>query len=127
MMKIYLAGPIEGCSFDEIKVWRNYTRHQLSNYDCVEPRDNLIDSKEIFNSNKKDVENTDITFAFLPKNINFKRTSYGTIFEISYAYSIGKKVIIVSDDDYVHSHPVMKEIGVHFLTLDTAIKYLRNK
>lgn len=124
-MKIYLAGPIEGCSFDEIKVWRDYVKHHLFDYDCIEPRDNLIDSKEIFNSNKEDVQNADITFAFLPKNINYKRASYGTIFEISYAYSIGKKVIIVSDDEYVHNHPVMKEIGTHFLTLDTAIDCLK--
>ena len=126
-MKIYLAGPVEQCSVDEINLWRDYVKKRLLNYAIIEPEKNLISSKEIFKTNKRDVENTDITFAFLPKNINSRRVSYGTIFEISYAYSLNKEIIIVSDDFYVHNHPVMKEIGKHFNDLDFAISYLYNK
>lgn len=120
-MKIYLAGPIEQCSIDEIKVWREYAKKRLLNHQVIEPEENLISSKEIFKTNKRDVEESDIVFAFLPRNINSRRTSYGTIFEISYAHSLNKKVIIVSDDKYVHDHPVMKEIGEHFVNLDDAL------
>jgi len=123
-MKIYLAGPIEMCSTDEIKLWREYTKEKIHHHEFVEPRPNLTDSVEIFETNKFDVENTDMTFAFLPRNINARRSSYGTIFEISYAYALGKKVVIVSDDEYVHEHPVMKEIGEHFNTLDDALRML---
>lgn len=121
MMKVYLAGPIEKCSIDEIKVWRDYVKKRLSKYIIIEPEENLTDSTKIFQSNKRDVEKCDIIFAFLPENINYRRASYGTIFEISYAYSLNKKIIIVSDDNYVHNHPIMKEIGEHFVTLDAAI------
>ena len=126
-MKIYLAGPIEQCSIDEIKLWRDYLKKRLLNYEIIEPEKNLISSKEIFRTNKRDVENADITFVFLPKKINERRPSYGTIFEISYAYTLDKEIIIVSDDEFVHSHPIMKEIGNHFNDLDSAIDYIYNR
>ena len=65
-----------------------------------------------------------MVFAYLPKGVNDRRPSYGTIFEISYGHALNKEIAIISDDEFVHNHPVMKGVGSHFRCLDNAIRYL---
>ena len=126
--KVYLAGPIEGCSDDEITLWRKESKKWfIEGVKAISPM--VIDSKftsEIITQNFYDVSKCDVILAYLPKCISDRRCSYGTICEIAWAYAKQKPVVIVSDDPYVHSHPVIREIGVHFDELNTAIEYINH-
>lgn len=123
---VYLAGPMEGCSDDEILVWRRAAT--LSFEDGIKAISPVrIDStltSAIITQNQYDVSTCDVTLAYLPKCISDRRCSYGTICEIAWAHAQNKPVVIVSDDPYVHEHPVIQEIGVHFDELNTAIEYI---
>ena len=121
-MKIYLAGPIEICSEDEILVWRNYVENKLKgSFEIIIPKYHLGSDSEIFENTKTNVEECDIVFAHLPKAINERRASYGTIFEVAYGFAINKRVIVISDDEFVHKHPVMNQISEMFYSLDAAL------
>ncbi len=121
-MKIYLAGPIEICSEDEILVWRNYVENKLKDsHDIITPKYHLGGDSEIFENTRTNVEECDIVFAHLPKAINQRRASYGTIFEIAYGHALKKRILIISDDEFVHKHPVMNQISEMFYSLDAAV------
>ena len=120
-MKVYLAGPIEICSEDEILVWRNYVETKLGNFDIITPKYHLGSDSEIFENTKTNVEECDIVFAHLPKAINERRASYGTIFEVAYGHALKKRVIVISDDEFVHNHPVMNQISEMYYSLDAAL------
>ena len=121
-MKIYLAGPIEICSEDEILVWRNYVENKLKgSFEIIIPKYHLGSDSEIFENTKTNVEECDIVFAHLPKAINERRASYGTIFEVAYGHALKKRVIVISDDEFVHKHPVMNQISEMFYSLDAAL------
>jgi|TARA_R110000822_G_scaffold83252_3_gene196301 nucleoside 2-deoxyribosyltransferase len=124
--KVYLAGPIEGCTDDEVLVWRQSATLSLGNgIKAISPV--KIDStfaSAIITQNKYDVAECDVTLAYLPKCISDRRCSYGTICEIAWAHAHNKPVVIVSDDPYIHEHPVIQQIGVHFAELNNAVEYI---
>ena len=126
MDKVYLAGPMEGCSDDEMLVWRRAATLSFNEgIKAISPV--RIDSKfttAIITQNQYDVKECDVTLAYLPKSISDRRCSYGTICEIAWAHAQNKPVVIVSDDPYVHDHPVIQEIGVHFSELNAAVGYI---
>lgn len=126
MVKVYLAGPMEGCSDDEMLVWRRAATLSFNEgIKAISPV--RIDSKfttAIITQNQYDVKECDVTLAYLPKSISDRRCSYGTICEIAWAHAQNKPVVIVSDDPYVHDHPVIQEIGVHFDELNPAVEYI---
>ena len=126
MVKVYLAGPMEGCSDDEMLVWRRAATLSFNEgIKAISPV--RIDSKfttAIITQNQYDVKECDVTLAYLPKSISDRRCSYGTICEIAWAHAQNKPVVIVSDDPYVHDHPVIQEIGVHFSELNAAVGYI---
>jgi|TARA_B100001964_G_scaffold103457_1_gene115640 nucleoside 2-deoxyribosyltransferase len=115
---VYLAGPIEGCNDNEINDWRIHVKEQfLENIVGVTPvrldypvtkRSHYthdLRKKEIFTKNFMDVQRCDATLAFLPKEINERRPSYGTIFEIAWAASLNKPIFLVTDDQRLIDHP----------------------
>ena len=103
---VYLAGPIEGCTDEEIFQWRSYVKDLLEDgIRAISP---------------------DVVLAYVPKFINKRRCSYGTICEIAWAYTEQTPIVIVSDDDYIHEHPIMKTMGVHFYSFGEAIEYINN-
>jgi len=126
VVKVYLAGPMEGCSDDEMLVWRRAATLSFNEgIKAISPV--RIDSKfttAIITQNQYDVKECDVTLAYLPKSISDRRCSYGTICEIAWAHAQNKPVVIVSDDPYVHDHPVIQEIGVHFDELNPAVEYI---
>ena len=126
MAKVYLAGPMEGCSDDEMLVWRKAATLSLNEgIKAISPvRINSTFATAIITQNQYDVRECDVTLAYLPKCISDRRCSYGTICEIAWAHAQNKPVVIVSDDPYVHDHPVIQEIGVHFDELNTAVEYI---
>lgn len=121
-MRVYLAGPIEICTEEEIFLWRQYVSSKVGdNIEIITPKYHLGSAGEIFEDTKTNVEMCDVVFAHLPKAINERRASYGTIFEISYGYALKKRVMIISDDEFVHKHPVMNHLAEMFYGLDSAI------
>jgi len=121
-MKVYLAGPIEICSEDEILVWRNYISSKVNkDITIITPKYHLGSDEEIFENTRSNVEECDIVFAHLPKAINERRASYGTIFEIAYGHALKKRVMVISDDKFVHEHPVMNQISEMYYSLDAAL------
>ena len=124
-MRVYLAGPIEICTEEEIFLWRNYVKDKVGNdVEIITPQYHLGTAGEIFEDTKTNVEVCDVVFAHLPKAINERRASYGTIFEISYGHALNKRVMIISDDEFVHKHPVMNHVAEMFYGLDSAIAHL---
>lgn len=123
---VYLAGPIMGCTSFEANDWRQWCDAALVDHGIVgvsplrcEP---LIgerysnqhsdkrfgDPRAIAAKNKFDVINCDITLAYLPKPEYPKiMPSLGTIGEIFWADAYDKRVILVSNDPVVLSHPVI--------------------
>ena len=126
MVKVYLAGPTEGCSDDEMVVWRKAATMLFDDgIRAISPvRMDSTLTTAIITQNQYDVRECDVTLAYLPKSISDRRCSYGTICEIAWAHAQNKPVVIVSDDPYVHDHPVIQEIGVHFDELNTAVEYI---
>ncbi len=90
-------------------------------FEIITPKYHLGSDSEIFENTKTNVEECDIVFAHLPKAINERRASYGTIFEVAYGFAINKRVIVISDDEFVHKHPVMNQISEMFYSLDAAL------
>ena len=128
---VYLAGPIEGCTNHEINQWRQkcYTGFNdfivgVNPYRAEREADDPEARKRIVMKNYMDTKSCDLVFAYLPKEINARRHSYGTTFEIAWGYSMQKPVVIVSDDVRVHDHPLMDISGALFWDLEEAIDYV---
>lgn len=78
-------------------------------------------ARAIASKNLFDVQNSDITLAYLIRELNERRASYGTTIEIAWAKAFAKPVILVTDDPYLQEHPVMQACASWSLTtLDEA-------
>lgn len=124
MIRIYLAGPINGCTEGEAKNWRKWVDERflvgvvgISPLRCEpligerygmfyeDPRFGTPNA--IMSKNFIDVQRCDAVFAFLPREMNERRPSYGTVMEIGWATALRKPVVLVSDDPNVMNHPVI--------------------
>jgi hypothetical protein len=123
-MKIYLCGPIGGCTDEECKNWRDMvTEH---GYDTIDPmrrdyRGRKGDfSKEIVEGDKIDIFQSDVLL------VNYNRPSVGTSMEILFAWEQNKTIILVSPPGIVlspwlkyHSHYIVDSFPKAFLILNT--------
>lgn len=125
MRTVYLAGPITGCDRGEANTWRHKIIPLLADHDIVgvsplrcEPligeryNPNYADpmfgtSKAIAAKNFNDVLMCDMTLCYLPREINDRRPSYGTIIELAWANMARKPTIVVSDCPIIRAHPVI--------------------
>jgi len=124
---IYLAGPIAGCTEKEATEWREYICTffpygivGISPLRCEPLKDGMTytepgatekkwsDPRAIATKNWLDTESCDLVLAYLPKALNERRPSYGTTIEIGWAIGLRKPLIVVSDDDYLMNHPLIK-------------------
>ena len=133
MKKVYLAGPIEGCTLGEITGWRDYVKRNLANdimgispYRAEELDDKygFETAKRIMMKNYMDVSSCDVVLANVPKVINDRRPSYGTVFEIAWGYSLRKPVLIVSDDTIFLNHPLVMLAGIHLASIKEGVEYI---
>lgn len=138
----YLAGPIAMCDKGEANDWREYVQSKLpKNIKGVSPlrcepligdRYELIYDDPRFGTpgaiggkNWFDTVNCDLILAYLPKEMNDRRPSYGTAFEIAWAMSLQKQTILVTDDDYLRNHPLVKfYVPWVVTTLDEALEII---
>ena len=124
---IYLAGPVAGCTVDEANEWREEIRSRLphgivgiSPLRCEPLKEGMkyteegaspkmwSDPRAIATKNWLDTESCDLVLAYLPKKLNDRRPSYGTVIEIGWAIGLRKPLIVVSDDKYMMNHPLIQ-------------------
>lgn len=123
---VYLAGPIGGCDRFEANEWRHIAEAYLrqfgikgisplrcepligERYTNVNPDPKFGTARAIASKNLADVRMCDITLVYLPRELNERKPSYGSVCEISWAHALGKPTILVSDDPAIIGHPVIQ-------------------
>jgi nucleoside 2-deoxyribosyltransferase len=96
-MKVYLAGPINGCTDEECDGWRGYCKARLPQVEWLDPTDHDFRGKESENAeeivrlDKEMILSSDYVLA------NCWKPGWGTAMEIMYAFFHGKKVVAVSE------------------------------
>lgn len=128
-MRVYLAGPIEGCTDEERLSWREkasyaLTEKHIESYspkeDCIKSRadEHMIFYKDIYQVDRADV----ILVNIQAKNIK----SFGTPFEMGYAYAKGKLIVMVCNEDQLY-HPFVTIPSVYFTDLGEALDFIINE
>lgn len=106
---IYLAGPINGCTNEEVHGWRDYLTARLSDFDILSPVVRDYRGKEaenvadIVEGDKRDIDQSDVVIAYCPK------PSVGTSMEVFYANQTGTFVIVWAP----HGAPVSPWLRYH--------------
>lgn len=136
--RVYLAGPILGCTEGEAKDWRKFVDDQLRQANIVgvsplrcepiigkrygmgyenDPKFGVASA--IAAKNMFDVRKCDFTLAYMPlpspEQVAAMRAdgrtwhqSYGTLEEIGWAKMADRPVILVTDDPELANHPVVR-------------------
>lgn len=98
MKKLYLAGPINGCSDFECNNWREAIKNDFGNcFKFLDPMDRDYRGmegdfyREIVDLDKKDIREADIIV------VMYVKPSVGTSMEIFYAWTLGKPIVIWTD------------------------------
>lgn len=122
-MKIYLAGPINGCTDEQANGWRSQAK--AIHADVLDPMARDYRGKEsenvtdIVEGDKADIDSCDAVLVW------FERPSVGTAMEILYAWERGKPVAVVD----VSGKPLSPWIRYHATSthkeLADAIRTLR--
>jgi nucleoside 2-deoxyribosyltransferase len=96
-MKVYLCGPINGCTDAECNDWRTAVKEHFPH--AIDPmrrdyRGRESDCyREIVDLDKRDVRDADVLV------VNYDKPSVGTSMEVFYAWSIGKPIIVWAATD----------------------------
>jgi len=103
MTRVYLCGPINGCTDAECNDWRAYAKAELAKYDIgtIDPMDRDYRGREmepgiateIVVNDKADICDSHFMIANCPK------PSVGTSMEILYAYKRGVPVVAIHPAD----------------------------
>lgn len=143
--RVYLAGPITGCTKGEAFNWRNYVIERLEPhgivgvnplrceplragakvYKSTAPDPKFGTARAIGAKNLFDVKQCEMTLAYLPKPGRRGRQSYGTIGEMFWANALGRMTLLVTDDPYVEGHPTLDcAANWKLRTLDEAVEVI---
>lgn len=134
---VYLAGPIAGTSYKEATDWRDFVENNLApgiigvspmrlkewcartdKIADVEQYKEIASDYEFLISGEShairardhfDVRTVDMVFVYLPKMLNARRPSWGTAIEIGWASAVDKPIVLVTDDDTLANHPLVRE------------------
>lgn len=91
-MRVYLCGPINGCTDAECNDWRAAVKAVFP--ESIDPmvrdyRGRETESyREIVDLDKRDVRNAEVIL------VNYSKPSVGTSMEVFYAWNMGKPVIV---------------------------------
>ena len=140
MMRVYLAGSIAGCTGPEANDWRNGVRITLATHGITgisplrgeplrgerygvsyeDPR--FGTARAISSKNFLDVQQCDMTLCYMPRELNERRLSVGTIIELAWANALRKPTLLVTDYPLLLEHPVVQANASWVLsTLDEAV------
>lgn len=140
--KVYLSGPITGCSLELAGEWRTYVRKRLATgLIAIDPMRDAVDAsmlsekqlndterllhyihgKEILERNRMDIQRSDL---LLVNFLGATRVSIGSTGEIFWADAFRKPVIVVREAQRnLHDHGLINAIACDwFETLDSAIE-----
>jgi nucleoside 2-deoxyribosyltransferase len=139
---IYLAGPITGLSFGESTDWRQYVMDNLhediiglsplrakdsylKNEGCLGDKYEewpLSTQRAVYARDKWDCERADLVLVNL---LGAKTVSIGTVMEIAWAAAKNIPVVLVMEDDNIHTHAMLREACPFIVSdLDKAIDIL---
>jgi nucleoside 2-deoxyribosyltransferase len=129
-MKIYLAGPINGCTDEECKDWRQVVKswckeHFGWDFTCIDPmaRDYRgvedAEYREIVDLDKRDILKADVLL------VNYLKPSVGTSMEVFYAWTIGKPIIVIAAEGTRISPWLRYHSTTIVNSFETAIKKLQ--
>lgn len=77
---------------------------------CPEANGDIFSEKEVYDICIHQIDHSDIVFAYINDN-----TCYGSIYEIAYAYAVGKYVIIIFDNEELMSDMWFMCQGAHIV------------
>jgi len=125
-MKVYLAGPINACSDDEVTVWRAEVRELVEDlgHEVLDPADRDFRGVEaesfvdIVEGDKSDIDKCDVFFAYC------WQPSYGTAMEILYAFIEERISIAVVPEGKPVSPWVQYHVTDVYRTLEAALDRL---
>ncbi len=153
---VYLCGPITGTSYKECTGWREYLETKIENNRkeleaqkvklceriiTVNPlrcenhlakKRNIKDhyDDQILGTGKviklRDQFDVKRCHVILVNFVGAKKVSIFSVMEIAWAHLLGKNIIITMEDSNIHSHAVLKEMGIIVPTLDQAIYVLES-
>lgn len=140
MKSVYLAGSIAGCTGPEAHDWRHrvcstlecYGIRGISPLRCEPLRGERYGvsyddprfgtPRAIASKNFMDVQMTDMTLCNMPRELNERRLSVGTLIELAWAHALRKPTILVTDYPFLLEHPVVQANASWILpTLDEAV------
>lgn len=141
MTYLYLAGDIALATADEAESWRHTVttilRWSRPNVQCLNPLrgENRPESGkqygyesgggfgEIFTKNWFDIKRSDLVLAVM---LSKEHPSIGTLSEINWAWCYRKTVILVTDDNRISNHPLIRHmVPTIYLDLWGAMDYIK--
>lgn len=122
-MRVYLCGPINGCTDEECKDWREAVKAQFP--DAIDPmvrdyRGRETEAyREIVDLDKSDIQGSDALL------VNYSKPSVGTSMEVFYAHSLRLPVIVWCPKD-VSISPWLRYHSTAFVhSLEDAVQMLK--
>lgn len=124
-MKVYLCGPINGCTDDEATSWRDQAKKYLAceTYDPMsrDYRGRELEpgiAKEIVENDKLDIQACDAIL------VMYEKPSVGTSMEVFYAHQLGKLIVLVDQSGKPLSPWLIYHINKAFPTLAEATAFI---
>lgn len=123
-MKVYLAGPINGCTDDEANNWRDMVKAHLGEDNCIDPmrrdyrgrEDNNI--ADIVELDKEDIDSADVML------VNCWQASWGTAMEIMYAWDHTRIPVLAVLPEEIQASPWITYHATVFRSLDAALRHI---
>lgn len=91
-MKIYLCGPMAGCSLEEMTGWRNQLKKDYPDIEWLDPCDREYASQQwrkLVDDDKADVDHADYILAY------YWKTGSGSAMELAYNHYVARKPSVV--------------------------------
>ena len=123
--RVYLVGPISGCTYEEATNWRRLVTEVLKakNHLVFDPMSGKEELKQeekivlayeehlmakadhIFLADLHRVRQSDVLFCNL---LDIKGFTVGSLFEIGFGYALNKAIIVIANDKMITDHPFIK-------------------
>lgn len=126
--KVYLCGPINACTDEECKDWRERVKKELDGVvDFIDPmardyRGKELEpdiAKQIVENDKSDIDQSDLVLVY------YEKPSVGTSMEILYAFDRGIYITLVDTQDKPLSPWLLYHASYIVGTLDAALVHIK--
>lgn len=145
--KVYLAGPITGCSYGSSEDWRDLLKARsglllgdrfeffspLRGKDYLKSEKVISDTYEQYKMStakgimRRDFHDVMTSDAVIANFLGASRVSIGTVMEVAWAYQLAKPVIIIDGAGSMHDHAMLNEASWYKADdVDEALIFLRH-